>query len=157
MTQIWRSIIIYTQHSSLIDWIDISIDMLCFRQFGNFTRQKLLLHIDGTKIYFPSAVESCQSDRRDVGSSNITQSDHLSDYIGLSEHRYPYYTFGISSLRNKHVRTIESSEYRTFELLAIGLQDLRDIGTPITLLDYRIFGIKTFRTIEPSDYRTLGL
>ena len=35
---------------------------------------------------------------------------------GLSEHRYPYNTFGISSLRNKHFRTIESSEYRTFEL-----------------------------------------
>ena len=36
--------------------------------------------------------------------------------IGLSEHRYPYNTFGISSLRKKHVRTIESSEYRAFEL-----------------------------------------
>ena len=36
--------------------------------------------------------------------------------IGLSEHRYPYNTFGISSIRNKHLRTKESSEYRTFEL-----------------------------------------
>ena len=90
----------YTHHSSLMDCIDIWIDMLCFRQFENFTRQKLLLHIDGTKRYFPSAVESCQSDRRAVGSSNITQPDHLSDY--------------------------------------------RNIGTPVTLSEYRAFETNTF-------------
>ena len=78
---IYSSLVIngLNRHFRFLDMV-LDLHILCFRKFGNFTRRKLLLHIDGTKRYFPSAVESCQSDRWAVGSSNITQSDHLWDY-----------------------------------------------------------------------------
>ena len=88
----------------------------CFRQFGNFTRQKLLLYtFMGQKHTFPVQLNHVNLT---VGPQGHRTLHNLIIYrtMGLSEHRYPYNTFGISSFRNKHFRTIESSEYRTFEL-----------------------------------------
>ena len=70
----------------------------------------------GQKDTFPVQLNHVNLTVRAVGSSNIINSLIIYRTTGLSEHRYPYNTFGISSLRNKHLRTKESSEYRTFEL-----------------------------------------
>ena len=71
----------YIYSSIVINGLNRHLDRyVMFQTVRKLHLQKLLLHIDGTKRHFPRAAESCQSDRRAVGSSNVTQSDHLSDY-----------------------------------------------------------------------------
>ena len=65
-------LVICMHHWSLTDWIDIWMDMLCFRHFGNFTG-KICCYTLLAQKHFPLQLNHINLT---VESSSITQSDH---------------------------------------------------------------------------------